>query len=589
MLSDPNVLSNIFNEYFSTLGSKVQEKIPPVKGSFEAYLKKKSDDKLIINPDGRVFFLSPCLLRAISDIIVKLDENKSTGPNGIPVFLLKTFNDFFSKILSKLINLSFEKGVFPDLLKMAKVIPLHKKGSKFDHLNYRPISLLSVFSKIYEKLIYSRLYSYLTKYNLIYQKQFGFRSSYSTNHAIISITEHIRRLLDDGELVCGIFVDLEKAFDTVLHDIFCEKLKAYGLRGKINDLLKSYLKDRKQFVSIQGSHSNTKKVTCGVPQGSSLGPLLFLIYINDLRFCLSKTSAGHFADDTFIIFNSKKLKTIETVVNTELKEVSKWLRLNKLSLNVKKTELIFFHSPFKKVNYDKIFIKFNDLRLQPVDFVKYLGMFIDKFLNWNHHILELCKKLSRANEIISKLRCNNPLSTCIQVYYVLFYSHMSYGCNVWGLSSQDNIKRVEVLQKKCVRIMTFSEPNSHTDNIFNDLNLLKVRDVLKISQLKLNFQYLRNLLPHDLLNLFNLNHHVIKTSLTLRSMSNDTFYIPPIRTTAYGIKSIRFHCSKLWNEVFVNGEIRVSNDTCIKSNDIMSINVFNSVVKRHFFFLSHLS
>lgn len=160
-------------------------------------------------------------------------------------------------------------------MKIAKVTPLHKKESKLDYHNYRSISLLSVFSKIFEKLIYKRIYFYLDKKKLIYSKQFDFRANHSNNHAIISIIEHIRKLLDKGEYVCGIFVDLEKAFDTVRHEILCEKIRAYGLRGNINQLLKSYLSDRKQYVSINGFNSQVNKVSCGVPQGSSLGPLRF--------------------------------------------------------------------------------------------------------------------------------------------------------------------------------------------------------------------------------------------------------------------------------------------------------------------------
>jgi hypothetical protein len=320
------------------------------------------------------------------------------------------------------------------MLKIAKVTPVHKKDSKIDHHNYRPISLLSVFSKIFEKLIYKRIYSYLDSKKLLYSKQFGFRGNHSTNHAIISLTEHIRKLLDNGEYVCGIFVDLEKAFDTVSHDILCEKIKSYGLRGNINQLLKSYLSDRKQYVSINGYDSVLKDVTCGVPQGSSLGPLLFLLYINDFYLCLSETSCGHFADDTFIIYNSKKSKTIETVINTELKAVIKWLRLNKLSLNASKTELIFFHSNRHKLDYDNIYIKFNGLRLIPVDFIKYLGMFIDKYLNWNKHIQELSTKLSRANGILSKLRYNASLDTCLQVYYALFFSRLTLWLQFMGIN-----------------------------------------------------------------------------------------------------------------------------------------------------------
>jgi hypothetical protein len=231
------------------------------------------------------------------------------------------------------------------------------------------------------------------KNELISSKQFGFRAGYSTNHAIISITEHIRRLLDDGEFVCGIFVDLEKAFDTVHHDILCNKLESYGLRGKSNDLIKSYLGGRSQFVSIDGFDSEVRSVTCGVPQGSSLGPLLFLIYINDVRLCLSKTSCGHFADDTFVLYSSKKPKTLETVINNELKEVIKWLRLNKLSLNAAKTELIIFRSNRHPINYSNISIKFNGHKLTPVSRVKYLGMYIDEHLSWDCHVAELAKML----------------------------------------------------------------------------------------------------------------------------------------------------------------------------------------------------
>ena len=243
---------------------------------------------------------------------------------------------------------------FPDILKTAKVTPIHKKDSKLDHLNYRPISLLSTLNKIFEKVIYTRIYSHLVDNRLIYAKQFGFRARFSVNHAIVSLTERIKQLIDNGNFVCGIFIDLEKAFDTVNHEILCEKLNYYGLRGKVNDLIKSYLNNRKQFVSINGAESEVRNVTCGVPQGSSLGPLLFLIYINDFRFCLDKTETGHFADDTYILYGSNKLNTIETIVNTELKLVSNWLRLNKLSLNTTKTELVIFRSKRSKLERDII-------------------------------------------------------------------------------------------------------------------------------------------------------------------------------------------------------------------------------------------
>ena len=480
IITNPGKIASIFNDHFSTVGRKVDQKIPIATGSYKDYFSKKDKDgKLFINPDNG-FFITPSVPAEIVTLIDNLDTNKSSGPNGIPVQLLKTFKLFFAHWLSRLINMSFEFGIFPDILKIAKVTPLHKKNSPLNHLNYRPISLLSVISKLYEKVIYSRIYDYLVENNLIYDKQFGFRSTYSTNHALISITEKIKSLLDKGLYVCGVFIDLEKAFDTVNHVILCDKLNLYGLRGNVNKLIKSYLSNRKQFVSINGSDSELKDLSCGVPQGSSLGPLLFLIYINDFRLCLSQTESGHFADDTFVLCSGKKLKSIETTINTELKHVVKWLRLNRLSLNSDKTELIFFHSKRRNFNYHDISIKFDNTKLIPVDCVKYLGMYIDKYLSWDSHINQLCSKLSRANGIISKLRHNAPIHTCLQVYYAIFYSYLIYGCNIWGLTTEENLNKIIILQKKCLRIMTFSDYNSHTNQLFRDLGIINVKDIVKI-------------------------------------------------------------------------------------------------------------
>ena len=547
-------------------------------GDYNFYLDKRDKNgKRFINPDGCTFYLSPAGPAEVDKLIDELNIKKSTGPFGIPIFLLKKFKSFFSIWLSKLVNLSFETGIFPSILKIAKVTPLHKKESKLDYHNYRSISLLSVFSKIFEKLIYKRIYFYLDKKKLIYSKQFGFRANHSTNHAIISITEHIRKLLDKGEYVCGIFVDLEKAFDTVHHEILCEKIKAYGLRGNINQLLKSYLSDRKQYVSINGFDSQVNRVTCGVPQGSS---------IYDFHLCLSQTSCGHFADDTFIIYNSKKPKTIETVINTELKEVIKWLRLNKLSLNAGKTELIFFHSNRHKLDYENIYIKFNGVRLIPVDYIKYLGIYIDKYLNWNHHIYELGKKLSRANGVLSKLRYNAPLETCLQVYYAIFFSHLTYGCNVWGLTSEENILKIERLQKKCVRILSFASFNSHANQLFIDLKLVKARDLISINQLKLVYDFLDDHLPDDLMCLFRSSNDVHTTSQSLKSTSNKLIHIPSITTVTYGNKSIRYKCAKLWNALFTTGDIQVEANKAknIKLADIYSSKQLTKVLEKHFLF-----
>ena len=415
------------------------------------------------------------------------------------------------------------------------------------------------------------------KYNLIFDKQFGFRSNYSTNHALISITEKIKDLVDCGNYVCGVFVDLEKAFDTVNHRILCEKLNFYGLRGNVNKLIQSYLSNRKQFVSINGYDSELKDILCGVPQGSSLGPLLFLIYINDFRLCLNKTESAHFADDTFVLFGSEKLGTIESVVNYELKLVSIWLKLNKLSLNAGKTELIFFRSKQHSLDYDKISIKFNGVKLIPVDYVKYLGMYIDKHLSWNFQVLQLSKKLSRANGILSKLRHYAPIETCLQVYYALFYSHLIYGCNVWGLSSEENLKKIEILQRKCLRILTFSDFRSHTNHLFIKHNILKVREIIKLQQLHLLYNFLNDSLPTDLKKLFKLNDDVHSHH------TRQAFHVPSVNTSTFGINSIKYHCPDLWNKTWTNS-IAIDKDKNVSFDQIHSVYQFKRTLRKHFLY-----
>ena len=500
----------------------------------------------------------------------------------IPTYILKTYNEFFSQYLSILINQSFEAGIFPDILKIAKVTPIHKKDSQMNYLNYRPISLLSAISKIYEKLIYSRIFDYLTKNNLISTKQFGFRSKFSTIHALISLTERIKQLMDSSHYVCGVFIDLEKAFDTVNHNILCDKLNYYGLRGNVNSLIQSYLSNRRQFVSIDGVHSKTLNITCGVPQGSSLGPLLFLIYINDFRYCLNKTESGHFADDTYILYGSKKLKTVEVVVNTELKLVTNWLRLNKLSLNSKKTELIIFRSKKKPINGD-FSIKLNGFKLKPSDNVKYLGMYLDKHLSWDSHIHKLSNSLSRATGILSKLRHNAPRSVCLNVYFSLFYSHLIYGACLWGLTSQKNIKVIETLQNKCIKTITFSDYRSSSNPIYCSLGLLKVRDIIKHQQLKLAYEYFDKLLPDDICQLFTQSREVVSTNMSLSSIRNNFLSVPSIQTEHSGRKSLRFQCATLWNSYSYN-KIQLNVDSYLDLSKVKNVHHFKKLLNKHFKF-----
>ena len=314
-------------------------------------------------------------------------------------------------------------------------------------------------------------------------------------------------------------------------------------------MIKSYLKDRKQFVSINGFDSEMKSINCGVPQGSSLGPLLFLIYINDFRNSLMKSECGHFADDTFIMFSSKKLKTIETVMNHELKLASKWLKLNKLSLNKDKTQLVIFHTKKKKFEKDDISIKIDGHRIPIVDKVKYLGMYLDEHLSWEFHINQLSTQLSRGNGILSKLRHYVPRNTLIQVYYAIFYSYLFYGCAIWGQANEKSLDIIRILQKKCVRIITFSDFRSHSSTLFNSLELLKVDDIIKLNILNFVYDFRHNLLPDDLKNVYTIcsDIHCHNNRLV-----TDSLYVKRVNSVNYGTKTINYQGPKIWNELIIN-------------------------------------
>ena len=243
----------------------------------------------------------------------------STGPCSIPTKKLKLISLEISEPLSWITNLCFETGVHPEKLKFAKKIPVFKKGSKLLTSNYRPISLLSNINKIFEKLIFSNVHKFLETKKSIYDLQYGFRPKRSTTHALINITERIREAIDGKKVACGIFVDLQKAFDTVNHNILLSKLHRYGIRGAAYDWFKSYLSNRYQYVSLLGYDSRMKKIEHGVPQGSVLGPLLFLIYINDLPKAIKNYFVYLFVDDTNLLNISDSNASLKRKLNHDLK------------------------------------------------------------------------------------------------------------------------------------------------------------------------------------------------------------------------------------------------------------------------------
>ena len=290
-------------------------------------------------------------------------NNSSPGWDGIPSRLAKRVLHSYIKPLTLLINKSFCDGIFPDELKLAKVIPIYKSGSIMELSNYRPISVLNIFSKIFERLMCNKLIQFFYQYNVLYQNQFGFRQGHSTHNALITLVDSITKFLDYGDIVIGVFIDIKKAFDTVNHKIL---LKKYTIMEFVGMYLtgESYLTNRSQMVLFNGKISDIRDVTCGVPQGSILGPLLFILYINDFAKVSDKLFHVLFADDTNAFLNGKNMNMLIDTIQQELSRLYVWLLANKLSLNLSKTHFMVFHRARHK-QYN-IHIKINKVPIEQV-------------------------------------------------------------------------------------------------------------------------------------------------------------------------------------------------------------------------------
>jgi hypothetical protein len=334
----------------------------------------------------------------VRHILCGLKINKSTID--IPQKCIKLGTGHISEALTSVFNFSLEQGIMPDILKISRITPVDKGGESTDPSNYRPISTLYSFAQIFEKLVYSQVLNYFEKQNILSKFQFGFRKGRSTEQAIVELTDNLKKAIDKNIYTCGVFLDFSKAFDTVNHQILLKKLEAYGIRGLPLNWFSSYLTNRQQYVTLNINQESPKQtMVCGIPQGSSLGPLLFLIDINDISNCSDKVSIRIFADDTNIFASYKSIKDLEILMNEELTNVKKWCDLNKLSINIKKTNYMIVKSSNKKIT-ENINIKITNKDgticcLERKDHIKYLGVLIDEKLSWKYHIAYICSRLAQ--------------------------------------------------------------------------------------------------------------------------------------------------------------------------------------------------
>ncbi len=485
LIQDPKIIANHFGEFYQNVGPSLAKNIPETASNYKDFLS---------DPITKNFNLDLTNETEVYETIMSLKKKKSMGFDQIPTKIIQISASIISPSLSMIFNCSFRNHIFPDALKIAKIIPIFKSGVKEKVSNYRPISILSVLAKVIEKLVFKRLMNHINRFNILYNHQFGFREKHGTLLALFELTDLISKTLDSGGYAAGLFLDLSKAFDTVDHTILLGKLENYGIRGHALKWFESYLSNRKHYVEIENTSSKLFDVYCGVPQGSILGPILFLLYINDLPNCSKLLLFRLFADDTAVIFKHDNLQHLVDNLNTEISKVNIWLKANKLSLNTDKTKLIIFHSHRKKIltNFN---VSIDGFIIKRYESLKYLGIFIDEHLNWKKQLSIINTKLSKTSGLMAKLRHFCNLTTLKCVYYSLFYPYILYGIICWGCALPTYLKPLQILQNKTLRIMTFSDFQAPSNPLYLELNFLKIDQVFQMQSLLLMYKFHHSLLP----------------------------------------------------------------------------------------------
>lgn len=402
--------------------------------------------------------------------------------------------NFLTPPLTQLINSIIVSSEIPDHFKKAEIVPIYKTNKKDIISNYRPISLISNLAKIFEKVLHVRLIKFIEKNKLLNKKQFGFRKDMSTNDALQLFSDSIFENLDSSKPTIAVFLDLAKAFDTVDYNKLFMKLEKIGIRGMALNLIKNYLTNRKQVVKLEEVYSDELVVRIGIPQGTILGPLFFVIFVNDLLSLDPNAQVMSYADDTAITMTEGTWLGLENRANNVINNVANWLRENGLSLNIEKTKYILF-STYKDKAPDKLNIVIHDdgcnmssctcRELGKEQFIKYLGIFVDCNMNFKEHIEQLKRKLRYLLFVFSNLRSFLNAKTLICIYYALFESKATYGIISWGSAYGNVINSLQSIQNRIVGLI-FRKSSAQLDQCYKKNNLLKIRQIYYLKAITTN-------------------------------------------------------------------------------------------------------
>lgn len=458
VIKDSDKIANTFANFFSTISN--------IK-LFEHFGENLSLPCTTMDNQPQTLFVRYIDEYTVKNEIKKLNNKKSAGLDEITTKLLKLISDIISAPLVYLINKSLESGIFPDILKVACVIPLYKKDDQCNIENYRQISLLSVFSKLIERLIHNMIVEFLNLHNIITPCQHGFISTKSIETASYHLLNSIYNDLDEGKYVMSLMFDLSRAFDTVNIEFLVTKLYNMGIRGNLLQWIKSYMSNRKLLVKYADTMSDVKDVQMGVPQGSVLGPLLFTIYVNDLPTFITKGRVTMFADDTTITVSAQDPEELSKNITHVYNELDTWCQRNQLILNEKKTVFINFHI---RRELAPEFLTENNIDVSQS--AKFLGTWLDSKLSWNVHVDFVCKKLNSAYFAIFQMKTVLDVKGLLNIYYALAYSHLAMNIVTWGVGR--NVSRVLISQKRIIRLIFSLQPLDSCRDIFRENKIMTV-------------------------------------------------------------------------------------------------------------------
>lgn len=537
----PQRVSQAFNDFFSNVGQSINENVPNVQRSYTESLGNSNQS----------FFMEPITPADIITVSHKIKTKHSTGQDRLSTSLTKHIIYEIVQPLAYIFNMSVSSGIVPNNLKIARVVPIHKQGDKRDINNYRPISILPALSKILEKIVNDRLYTFLNKNNLINPLQFGFRKGHSTIHPIVHLLNDTAIANDkrSKDVTLAIFLDLSKAFDSLSHEILLYKLHRLGVRGIANMWFQSYLSDRKQYVEVDGAVSAESVTLVGVPQGSILGPLLFLVYVNDIKNA-TNLKVLSFADDTTAFTSHPNLDTLFETANREANGLYEWFCANKLAVNAKKTKYILL-SPNTHLTTTNLCLKINNETITRVGnhmedtSFKFLGINIDENLTWKHHISIIQSKISKGTYALNRVKHFLPVKIMLMLYYSLVHCYLNYGIQIWGGSS--HCKQLEKAQKRAIRVISKKSYNSHTDPLFRKHEILKLSDEHELQTLLFMFDYSTNMLPlsfHDMFPKAAPRQHYTRQDPNLLKVE--------IPRTNFSKRLPRFFYPTLWNKYYAD-------------------------------------